>query len=149
MRKFECNENEVKELIDRVVRRTMNMDFTWNWSCGVAYYGICKAWEVTGNQEYIDFLVKWVDEYLELGLPPMMVNACAMGHTMLTLHEATGDSKYLDLALLKAEYLRKDAIRFGKVSSSIRYLPKMIFQSRRGRIRYSWRRISCCGLDLN
>jgi unsaturated rhamnogalacturonyl hydrolase len=114
MRRFVCDEDEVRQLIDRVVRRTMNMDFTWNWSCGVAYYGISKAWEVTGNQEYIDFLVKWVDEYLELGLPPMMVNACAMGHTMLTLHEATGDSKYLDLALLKAEYLRKDAIRFGQ-----------------------------------
>jgi unsaturated rhamnogalacturonyl hydrolase len=114
MRKFECDENEVKVLIDRVVRRTMNMDFTWNWSCGVAYYGISKAWEVTGNQEYIDFLVKWVDEYLELGIPDLMVNSCAMGHTMLTLHEATGDSKYLDLALMKAEYLRKDAIRFGQ-----------------------------------
>ncbi|MGO4375789.1 glycoside hydrolase family 88 protein, partial [Paenibacillus sp. MCAF20] len=37
----------------------------------------------------------------------------AMGHTMLTLHEATGDKKYLDLALMKAEYLSKEAIRFG------------------------------------
>ncbi|WP_159884803.1 glycoside hydrolase family 88/105 protein [Paenibacillus puerhi] len=114
MRRFEFDENEVKELIDRVVHRTMSMDFTWNWSCGVAYYGICKAWEVTRKQEYIDFLVKWVDEYLELGLPPLMVNACAMGHTMLTLHEATGDSRYLDLAVKKAEYLRNDAIRFGE-----------------------------------
>lgn len=59
MRKFECDEAEVKEAIDRVVRRTMNMDLTWNWSCGVAYYGICRAWEVTGKQEYIDFLVDW------------------------------------------------------------------------------------------
>ena len=75
MIKFSCDEAEVKEVIDRVVRRTMNMDFTWNWPCGVAFYGIGKAWEVTGKQEYIDFLVKWVDEYLELGLPPMMINA--------------------------------------------------------------------------
>ncbi len=112
MPKFEVNENEVKELIDQVVRKTMTMDFTWNWSCGVAYYGIGKAWEVTGNREYIDFLVKWVEKYLEIGLPPMMVNACAMGHTMLTLYEATGDSQYLDLALMKAEYLKKDAVRF-------------------------------------
>lgn len=113
MKKFICDEAEVKEVIDRIVRRTMNMDFTWNWPCGVAFYGIGKAWEVTGKQEYIDFLVKWVDEYLELGLPSMMINACAMGHTMLTLHEATGDEKYLELALMKARYLTKDALRFG------------------------------------
>lgn len=113
MRKFVCDENEVKKIIDRVVQRTMKMDFTWNWPGGVAFYGIGKAWEVTGKQEYIDFLVRWVDEYLEFGLPPMMVNACAMGHTMLTLHEATGDEKYLELALMKAEYLKKDALRFG------------------------------------
>jgi unsaturated rhamnogalacturonyl hydrolase len=113
MPRFEYDENEVKELIDAVVKRTMNMDFTWSWPSGVAFYGIGKAWEVTGNQEYIDFMVKWVDEYLEIGLPPMNVNACAMGHTMLTLYDATGDSKYLDLAVMKAEYLRKDAIRFG------------------------------------
>jgi unsaturated rhamnogalacturonyl hydrolase len=113
MPRFEYDENEIKEMIDAVVRRTMNMDFTWSWSCGVAFYGIGKAWEVTRNQEYIDFMVKWVDEYLEIGLPPMNVNACAMGHTMLTLYDATGDSKYLDLAVMKAEYLRKDAIRFG------------------------------------
>ena len=65
------------ERIDRVVRRTFKIDFTWDWPCGVAYYGICKAWEVTGNQEYIEFLAKWVDEYIEIGLPPFMVNACA------------------------------------------------------------------------
>ncbi len=101
-------------LIDRVVRRTMQIDFTWDWPCGVAFYGICKAWEVTGKQEYLDFLVQWVDEYLSVGLPPLTVNAVAMGHTMLTLHEATGDEKYLKLAVDKAEYLRDRAVRFGQ-----------------------------------
>lgn len=113
MYKLQYDEQKIIETIDRVVKRTMNMDFTWDWPCGVAFYGISKAWEVTKNQEYIDFLVKWVDEYLEVGLPPFTVNACAMGHTLITLHDATGDQKYLDLALQKAEYLRKDAIRFG------------------------------------
>ncbi len=108
------NEEKIIETIDKVVRRTMNMDFTWCWPCGVAFYGICRAWEVTKNGEYIDFLVKWVDEYLEIGLPPLMVNAVSMGHTMITLYEATGDEKYMDIAMKKAEYLRKDAARFGE-----------------------------------
>lgn len=114
MQKIQFDEQQIIETIDRVVKRTMNMDFTWDWPCGVAFYGISKAWEATSKQEYIDFLVKWVDEYLEIGLPPLMVNACAMGHTMITLHEATGDQKYLDIAIKKAEYLRKDALRFGE-----------------------------------
>ena len=114
MKKLEYDEEKIKELIDRVVKRTMKMDFTWDWPCGVAFYGICKAWEVTKNQEYIDYLVKWVDEYIEIGLPKFMINAVAMGHTLITLFDATGDQKYMDLAIEKAEYLKNDALRFGE-----------------------------------
>lgn len=114
MQKLQFDEQQILETIDRVVKRTMNIDFTWDWPSGVAFYGVCKAWEVTKKQEYIDLLVKWVDEYIEIGLPSFMVNVCAMGHAMITLHEATGDQKYLDIAIKKAEYLHKDAIRFGE-----------------------------------
>ncbi|TCL69917.1 unsaturated rhamnogalacturonyl hydrolase [Hydrogenispora ethanolica] len=111
---IQYDEQELKQVLDRIVKRTMQIDFTWDWPCGVAFYGICKAWEVTGNQEYLDFLVQWVDEYLTIGLPPLTVNAVSMGHTLITLHEATGDSMYLDLAVQKAEYLRHQAVRFGE-----------------------------------
>jgi unsaturated rhamnogalacturonyl hydrolase len=104
---------DITALIDRVVRRTMQIDFTWDWPCGVAFYGICQAFAVTGNQEYLDFLVGWVDEYLEIGLPPLTVNAVSMGHSMLSLYEATGDEKYLEIADRKAEYLSREAVRFG------------------------------------
>lgn len=110
----EYNEEELKSLIDRVVQRTMKIDFTWDWPCGVAFYGICEAWEATKEQKYIDFLGQWVDDYLEIGLPPFTVNAVSMGHTMLTLYEATGEEKYMELARRKAEYLRKEALRFGE-----------------------------------
>ncbi len=114
MQKLQFDEQQILDTIDRVVKRTMNIDFTWDWPGGVAFYGVCKAWEVTGRQEYIDMLVKWTDEYIEIGLPKFMVNACAMGHAMITLHEATGEQKYLDIAVQKAEYLHKDAVRFGE-----------------------------------
>lgn len=108
------DEQELKNLIDNIVKRTTKIDFTWDWPCGVAFYGICQAWEVTRNQEYIDFLVKWVDEYLEIGLPPFTVNAVSMGHTMITLYEATGNEKYMEIAMKKAEYLKNEAVRFGE-----------------------------------
>jgi unsaturated rhamnogalacturonyl hydrolase len=111
---LQYDEQQIKTLLDRIVKRTMRVDFTWDWPCGVAFYGISKAWEVTRNPEYLDFLAQWVDEYLEIGLPPFTVNAVSMGHTMITLYEATGDSKYWEIALRKAEYLRREAVRFGE-----------------------------------
>lgn len=104
---------ELERGIDLVVGRTLAMDFRWDWPGGVAFYGIGQAWRATGKIEYMERLAAWVDNYLELGLPPFMVNAMAMGHCLLDLSEATGEEKYLDLAMRKIDYLRKDALRFG------------------------------------
>lgn len=106
--------SDLRQMIDAVTKRTMRMDMTWDWPCGVAYYGIMRAWRVTGERGYADFVASWVDKYVELGLPPFMVNSVAMGHCLIDLHEASGDEKYLELAKRKAEYLRNDATRFGE-----------------------------------
>lgn len=103
----------IKETIDRVVRRTMRMDMTWDWPCGVAYYGISEAYRVTGEEEYLTLLQERIDEYMELGLPKWTVNTCAMGHCLITLYEATGQQKYWDVVMSKSEYLREHALRFG------------------------------------
>ncbi len=109
------SENRIlREKIDLVVRRTMAMDFAWDWSAGVAFYGISRAWEVLKEQEYLDYLVGWVDDYLERGIPAFTVNAVSIGHTLITLHDATGDEKYLNVANEMAEYLANDAFRFGE-----------------------------------
>ena len=41
------------------------------------------------------------------------MNACAMGHCLITLYRATGDQRYWDILMSKIEYLRRDALRFG------------------------------------
>lgn len=99
--------------IDAVVRKTMAMDLTWDWPCGVAYYGICEAHAATGEEAYIQWVKERVDEYIALGLPCFTVNACAMGHCLLTLYEATGEEVYWTIALSKLSYLRSQALRFG------------------------------------
>ena len=111
--KLNFDREEVLKAIDIVVERTMRMDMTWDWPCGVAYYGICEAYEVTKNQHYLDLVKERVDEYLELGLPTWTVNTCAMGHCCLSLYQHTGDKKYLDVVVSNVDYLRKDALRFG------------------------------------
>ncbi|MCL2233201.1 MAG: glycoside hydrolase family 88 protein [Treponema sp.] len=109
----EINTESLPPIIDAIVKRTMRMDLTWDWPCGVAYYGICEAYAATGNQTYLNLLKDRIDEYRGLGLPAVWtVNTCAMGHSMITLHEATGDAAYWDIALSKLDYLRDKALRF-------------------------------------
>lgn len=112
MLKLNYDKEQLLEVIDQVVNKTMAMDMTWDWPCGVAYYGVARAYEVTGKQEYIDALIKWVDEYIELGLPDWTVNTCAMGHVLITLYEATEDQKYWDIVMSKVDYIRNKALRF-------------------------------------
>ena len=114
MLKLEYDRNQVEEIIDKVVKKTMNMDLTWDWPCGVAYYGISEAYEKTGKEEYLTLLKDRIDELIELGLPKVWtVNACAMGHCLITIYQATKDQKYYDILMSKIAYLREDALRFG------------------------------------
>ena len=107
------NKEEIEKLIGKIVQRTMRMDLTWDWPCGVAYYGISSAFKVTGNKDYLNQMKERIDEYIELGLPDWTVNTCAMGHCLITLYEETGDEKYWDIVMSKTEYLQKKALRFG------------------------------------
>ncbi len=108
------DEAEVRAAIDRVVDRTFRMDFNWDWPAGVAFYGVCEAYEATGNTAYLEKLKAWVDEQLEDGIPKLTVNAVSVGHSLLTLHKATGEQLYLDKATEMAEFLTHEAVRFGE-----------------------------------
>lgn len=114
MAQYEWDRNQVETWVDRIVRRTMRMDMPWDWPSGVAYYGICRAYEATGKKEYLELLKERVDELIELGLPsPWTVNTCAMGHCLITLYEQTGDERYWEILESKIRYLQQDALRFG------------------------------------
>lgn len=111
---LEYDKKEIETLVDKIVKRTMKMDLTWDWPCGVAYYGISEAYEKTGNEEYLALLKNRIDELIDLGLPKSWtVNACAMGHCLITLYKATGEEQYWNLVKSKIDYLRNDALRFG------------------------------------
>ena len=113
MIKIDVDKKKVLETIDSIVRKTMTMDVVWDWPCGVAYYGISEAYELTKNEEYLQLLKDRIDEYIEVGLPSWNVNACAMGHCLITLYEATGEEKYWKLLMEKIDYIKNDALRFG------------------------------------
>ena len=113
MTELTFDKQQIEQVLDRMVERTMRMDMTWDWPCGVAYYGICAAYEATGKEECLQLVKDRVDEYIELGLPKWTVNTCAMGHCLITLYEHTNDEKYLEIAKSKVDYLQNSALRFG------------------------------------
>lgn len=112
--RLEFDKNQIGDGIDRIVRKTMDMDLTWDWPCGVAYYGICTAYEKTSREEYLKLLKNRVDELISLGLPKeWTVNTCAMGHCLITLYNAYEEPVYLELLMSKIEFLKNTALRFG------------------------------------
>ncbi|MBD3921764.1 glycoside hydrolase family 88 protein [Paenibacillus sp. PR3] len=111
---IQASVTELKQVIDQVVDYTFGMDLTWDWPGGVAFYGVSRAFEVTGEQAYLERMIAWADDYFEAGLPSVWtVNACAMGHMLITLYQHTNEQKYLDLILSKVDYLEHHALRFG------------------------------------
>ena len=113
MGKLNFDRTEIEDAMDRIVERTKRMDMSWDWPCGVAYYGIAQAYEITKKESYLEFLKERVDELIRLGLPAWTVNTCAMGHCLLTLYEATKEESYMDIIRSKVAYLREEALRFG------------------------------------
>lgn len=111
--RINAKESELKPIAANVAEYTFNMDLTWDWPGGVAYYGVSRLYEVTGDQAYLDRMIAWVDEYIEAGLPVWTVNSCAIGHMLLTLYEQTKDDRYLELINSKLDYLENKALRFG------------------------------------
>lgn len=115
MNGFIYDEQLVEQLLDKIVRRTMAMNMTWDWPCGVAYYGILRAYEATGREEYLGLVKDRIDEYIGLGLPEgWTVNKCAMGHCLLTLSQVYEDSIYREIAESKVRFLKEQALRFGQ-----------------------------------
>lgn len=112
--KIEIENVDLKKIVDSVADYTLGMDMTWDWPCGVAYYGVSRAFEVTGEQRYLEVMEDWCQEYMDAGLPTKWtVNTCAMGHMLITLYEQTKEQKYLDLILSKLDFLQNQALRFG------------------------------------
>lgn len=104
----------LKKVADKINQRTMQMDLTWEWGAGVAYYGICRIYEVTGDKSVLENLKERIDKLIDLGLPKdWTVNTCAMGHCLITLYEVYGEEKYWDLVESKIDYLTHRALRFG------------------------------------
>lgn len=80
-----------------------NMDI-WDWSQGVALYGIWKYYKLTGEKKYLDYLKQWFDTKLNRPIVHN-INTMAPLLTLCFLYEETGSREYLDYCENCAEWL--------------------------------------------
>lgn len=80
----------------------------WEWTQGVGLFGLWKLFEKTGNQEYLDMLLKYYTERLETGLPSKNINTCAPMLALSYVAEYTKNDMYYSLCHEWAEWIMTD-----------------------------------------
>ena len=77
----------------------------WEWTQGVALYGIYKYYEQTGEKRLLDLLEEWYESRFEEGLPEKNVNTVAPMLTLAYLYELTKNPKYLPYLEIWSEWV--------------------------------------------
>lgn len=88
----------------------LNMTY-WDWSPGVAVYGIFRAWKATGNPEYYEYMRNWVNGLMHKAYGVKTVNATAPLLTVLGLYEAAGIPDDLKVCIDAADWILEHAPR--------------------------------------
>lgn len=127
------------KMLESVAERTLELSFSyseddvikgnkearrwlrWDWSIGVAFYGLIKVYRLTNNRGYLSIMKRWIDERLEKGNPPECVNTCALLIPVLELYQDSGEEKYARLLNSFDDYIFNKAVRTpcGAISHSV------------------------------
>ena len=83
----------------------------WEWTQGVGLYGLLQLFEETGNKDYYDFLDKFYDKEISLGLPAKNINTTAPLLTLSFLLKEKENPKYREVCHEWAEAIMKDFVR--------------------------------------
>ncbi len=77
----------------------------WEWTQGVGLFGLWKLFERTGEEKYLDMLMKYYDERIEMGLPSKNINTCAPMLTLSYIAEHTNNKTYHSLCQEWADWI--------------------------------------------
>lgn len=67
----------------------------WEWTQGVGLYGVWKLFVRTKEEKYLDILVRYFDQQLDIGFPALNVNTVTPFLTMSYVGEYLHEEKYL------------------------------------------------------
>jgi unsaturated rhamnogalacturonyl hydrolase len=87
-----------------------------NWGEGVLLTGMMRAYRLTKDPRYLDFVCRFGDHHHQRGIEPTLRQRGYCGHwgpgfPMLMLFEETGQDRYLELARQIGDFMLKDAER--------------------------------------
>lgn len=83
----------------------------WDWTHGVGLYGLYKHYEFDQNEEHLDYIERWFNDRIEIGLPGKNVNTVAPLLTMACLYEKRPNDTYEKIMLEWAEWIMHDMKR--------------------------------------
>ncbi len=115
-------------LLAKTAQRTIDLSFTyseadtatykeaarwirWDWSIGVAFYGLWKAYDLTKDETYLLKMKQWIEQRIADEPKVICVNTNALLTTILRLEQLFDESRYRDLLERFDRYLFEQAPR--------------------------------------
>ncbi len=113
----------IEEIIARIAHQTLALAFhraetddgkrkpkglrwhQWDWSIGVGFYGVGKAYDFNHDEAYILKLKEWIDARIDGGIPAICVNTNALMTTVLRLQQRCPEDRYERLCRVFDDYL--------------------------------------------
>ncbi|MBP1964252.1 glycoside hydrolase family 88/105 protein [Paenibacillus aceris] len=117
---------DIQALFERTALRTLELSNTfpegsdipgairwyrWDWSIGVAFYGVMKAYEHSHNESYLMRMKEWIDARIEQKIPKICINTNALLLTLLKINEKYPDSRYESVLKTFDQYLMSEGLR--------------------------------------
>jgi unsaturated rhamnogalacturonyl hydrolase len=98
-------ENKLSETINRVADATIMLMrreyenqvpalYRWDWQPGVGLYGLLRAYELSGEQQYLEYSRYYVDRLLDADLVSYSINGSMLFETVLKLHGYSREERY-------------------------------------------------------
>lgn len=83
----------------------------WEWTHGIALYGLLKYWQLTGSEAALKTITGWFDARLSEGTPTKNINTVAPFLTLAHLYEMTREARFLPYLDTWAEWVMHEMPR--------------------------------------
>lgn len=83
----------------------------WEWTQGVGLYGLWKLFDATKKEEYLELLIRFYDNQMKVGFPPLNVNTMAPYLVMSNVAEYLHREDYMEPCREAARWIMEEMPR--------------------------------------